>query len=89
MKNNCLCNNGNLTMMSAEEIRAHIRKLENELTTRENAKKEVAWNNFKKALAEYLEVFEELSVVDDWDGESVCVARHNVDLSEMGVIRTK
>lgn len=89
MKNKCSCNDINLTMMSAEEIRAHIRKLENELAARENAKKEVAWSNFRKALAEYLEVFEELSVVDDWDGESVCVTRSNIDLSEMGTIRTK
>ena len=89
MKDTCLCGGMNFATMSVEELRAYIRKCEVELTARENAKKEKAWSNFTTALYECLEVFEELSAFDDWDGESVCINRQNIDLSEMGVIRTK
>ena len=85
MKEDCLCGGINLTMMSAEEVRAHIQKCEAELARRRNREKEEAWAELKRALQKVFDVglYIEVSDGDDYlYATSMC----DIDMREIGNI---
>lgn len=85
MKENCLCGGINLTMMSAEEIRAHIQKCEAELNSRRNKEKEEAWAELERALQKVFNAGITLEVEDE-DSYVYAQSMYHIDMSQIGKI---
>jgi hypothetical protein len=85
MKEDCLCGGINLTMMSAEEIRAHIQKCEAELNCRRNKEKEEAWVELRRA---FQKVFDAGICIEVSDGDDYFYANsmRDIDMSGIGEI---
>lgn len=85
MKEDCLCGGINLTMMSAEEILAHVQKCEAELNSRRNKEKEEAWAELRRAFQKVFDVGIGIEIEDDED-YFYANSMHDIDLSEIGKI---
>lgn len=85
MKEDCLCGGINLTMMSAEEIFAHVQKCEAELARRRNKEKEEAWAELRRAFQKVFDVGIGIEIEDDED-YFYANSMYDIDLSEIGKI---
>jgi Ethanolamine utilization protein EutJ (predicted chaperonin) len=85
MKEDCLCGGMNLTMMSAEEVRAHIQKCEAELARRRNREKEEAWVELRRAFQKVFDAGIDIEIEDEND-YFYANSMHDIDLSEIGKI---
>lgn len=74
-----------ISVMSNEELSKIIAEAKAELEQREYVKQERAWDRVRDAIADYLDQYERIVIIDSYD--SLALEKGNIDSGELGIFK--
>lgn len=74
-----------ISVMSNEELSKIVAEAKAELEQREYVKQEQAWNRVRDAIADYLDQYKRIVIIDSYD--SLALEKGNIDSGELGIFK--